>query len=306
MRLTVFLIAAALCAQEPLSIKVDVSLVNVAFIVRDSNGGLTGDLTKDDIEVLEDGVPQQIRFFGRSTDLPLRLALIMDVSSSQDKFNKRHSRDLGAFVGSALGPKDQAMLVCFGDHIRIVSDFSGSARELEDRLGEFQKGGRKYPELDPDDTRDAGTALFDSVYATATRKLAASNGERKAIIVFSDGEDNSSAHDLEDAIDAAQRADSLIYSVRYTEVSKGRLTSRNRYGITEMNRLAKETGGAAFDASQGDVAKSLRQVAEELRSLYDIGYTTTNTAADGRYRNVEIRVKRPGLTVRAKPGYYAR
>jgi len=96
-----------------------------------------------------------------------------------------------------------------------------------------------------------------------------------------------------------------VREVRYTEAKKG-LTSRDRYGIREMDRLAQETGGAAFDASKHDVAKSLRSVAEELRSLYDVGYVSTNPMRDGRFRNVEIRVKRPGLTVRAKPGYFAR
>ena len=308
MRPFLLLLAPAVFAQEPapLSIKVDVSLVNVAFIVRDRSGALAGNLTKDDIEVLEDGVPQEVRFFGRSADLPLRLALIMDVSSSQDKFNKQHISDVGKFVSSAIETRDRVLLICFGDHIRVVSDFNRSPREMIDAMSAFEKGDRKFPELDPDDTRDAGTALFDSLYAVATQKLNDSERERRAIVVFSDGEDNSSAHDLLDAIEAAQSADAPIYTVRYTEARRGRLTSRNRYGMREMDRLAQETGGAAFDASKTDVAASLRQVAEELRSMYDIGYTSTNASRIPGFRKVEIRVKRPGLTARAKPGYYVR
>jgi Ca-activated chloride channel family protein len=307
MRTFLSLFAAALFAQEPapLAIKVDVSLVNVAFIVRDQSGALAGNLTKDDIEVLEDGVPQEVRFFGRSADLPLRLALVMDVSGSQEKFNKQHKRDVQKFVSTAVEPRDRALLICFGDHIRLVSDFTASPRQLIDSMSEFPKGSGRFPELDPDNTRDAGTALFDSIYAV-TRKLGAPARERRALIVFSDGEDNSSAHDLMDAIEAAQIADSPIYTVRYTEVNKGRLTSRDRYGIREMDRLAKETGAASFDASRDDVAKSLRSVAEELRSMYDVGYVSTNAVHDGSFRKVEIRAKKPGLTVRAKPGYYGR
>ena len=109
-----------------------------------------------------------------------------------------------------------------------------------------------------------------------------------------------------DAIEAAQTADSLIYTVRYTESKHGRLTSRNRYGIREMDRLAGETGGAAFDASKGDVASLLRRVGEELRPVYDIGYMSTNPARDGTFRKVVIRVKSEGMTVRTKPGYFAR
>ena len=162
------------------------------------------------------------------------------------------------------------MLVCFGNRIRVVSDFVSSSDDLMDGLEEFHKGSRRFPELDPDDTREAGTALFDAIYITAVRKLRPQAGERKAIVLFSDGEDNSSGHDLIDAIDAAQLADSLIYTVRYTEMMHGRLTARHRSGVREMDRLAGgKTGGASFDASRKDVGESLRQVSEELRSMYD-------------------------------------
>jgi len=296
-RLALFCIAIVLAAQEPspLSIKVDVRLVNVAFIVRDQTGALAANLTKDDVEVLEDGVPQEIRFFGRSADLPLRLALVVDVSPSQEKFNKRHVSDIREFLRSAVTPRDHTTLVRFGDHIRAVKD-----------IGQILETRKDYEELDPDDTRDGGTALFDALCATATRKMASETGERKAILLFSDGGDNSSAHDLLDAIEAAQTADSPIYTVRYTEDKRNGLNSRDRYGIREMDRLAKETGGASFDASQGDVAKSLAQVAEELRSMYDLGYVGNSASAAAGYRKIEIRAKRPGLTIRAKPGYYAR
>ena len=297
-----------LFGQEPPepSIKVDVNLVNVAFLVHDASGALSASLSKDDIEVFEDGVKQDIRFFGRSADLPLRLALVADFSGSQEKFIKKHDRDIEKFLKTSVSPKDRAMLVCFGNHIRVVRDFSSSPADLLDGLAEFQKGSRHFPELEPDDTREGGTALFEALYLTALHKLLPDHAARKAIILFSDGEDNSSAHDLIDAIEEAQLADSTIYTVRYTESKHGRLTARNKYGTLEMDRLANDTGGASFDASQTDVAASLRQVSEELRSMYDIGYITTNPARDGTFRKLAIRVKREGFTVRTKPGYYAR
>lgn len=301
-----------------MSIQVDVSLINVAFIVLDSGGPDSGgrdavaklgrNLTRDDIEVLEDGVKQEVRFFGRSDDLPLRLGLVVDASRSQEKFLKQHRRDLETFLRMTVTPRDCAMLVCFGNHIRVVSGFSASVPALMDSLERFHKGERHFPELEPDDTRTAGTALFDAMYLTAQSFQAVTHpasGERKALILFSDGEDNSSAHDLPDAIQAAQAADALIYTVRYTESRKGRLTARNRYGMLEMGRLAAETGGAAFDASRKDVGTLLAQVGEELRSLYEVGYVSTNAARDGTFRKVVIRVRREGMTVRAKPGYYA-
>jgi Ca-activated chloride channel family protein len=308
MRLLLIFSAALLAAQDPppLAIRVDVNLVNVAFIVRDGSGALAGDLGKDDIEVFEDGVRQDVRFFGRSTDLPLRLALLVDASGSQGNFIRQHHRDLQKFLAGSVMPRDRAMLVCFGNHIRVVSDFSSSVGDLMERFNRFQKGDRAFPELAPDDTREGGTALFDSMYLTAARKLGPVNGERKALILFSDGEDNSSAHDLIDAIESAQAADALVYTVRYTEMKKGRLTARGRYGILEMDRLATETGGASFDASKKDIGDSLKEVAAELRSMYDIGYVSSHPDRDGMFHKVVIRAKKQGLAVRAKPGYYAR
>ncbi len=307
MFLWIFCLLPACIAQEPVSIKVDVSLVNVAFIVRDGSGALASGLGKDDIEIYEDGVKQDVRFFGRSADTPLSLAVLLDVSGSQDRFIKQHNHDLERFLGAALSKRDQALAVCFGNHLRLVSDFSNSPQAVMEAVARFGKGDRHYPELDPDETRAGGTALFDAVHAVATGKLGGVAGGRQAILLFSDGEDNSSAHDLMDAIADAQNVDAPIYTVRYTEPSRhGRLTSRNRYGIKEMERLARETGGRAFDAAQQGVGESLKQVAEELRSIYDIGYVSSNPARDGSFRKVSIRVNRPGYMARSKTGYFAK
>jgi Ca-activated chloride channel family protein len=293
--------------QEPdAPIKVDVSLVNVAFIVRDWAGNLARQLTKDDVEIYEDGVRQQVKFFSRSGDLPLRLGLVVDVSGSQDKFNKQHKKDIEAFLNSAVTPRDQAMLICFGNRILLASDFSASVPDLMQAFHRFERGHRDAQELDIDDSRSGGTALFDAVFAAAISKLRPLAGERKALLLFSDGQDNSSAHDLMDAIEAAQIADAPIYTIRYTEEHHHGPTARDRYGMREMDRLARETGAAAFDASKRDVSELLAQVGEELRSMYDVGYTSSNPQRDGRFRKVEIRVKREGMRARTKPGYFAR
>ncbi|HXJ40197.1 MAG TPA: VWA domain-containing protein [Bryobacteraceae bacterium] len=306
--LLTLLLAIGALGQEPagLSIKVDVNLVNIAFIVRDATGALDRSLTKGDFELFEDGVKQELQFFGKSGDLPLRLALVADMSGSQDKFVRQHHRDIEKFLKVAITAKDNSMLVCFGNHLRVVSDFGSSVDGLMESLDAFQQGNQHFPEMEPDDTRSGGTALFDATYFTAREKLASATGERKALILFSDGEDNSSAHDLMDAIEAAQSADSVIYTVRYTEEKHGRLPARARYGIREMDRLAKETGGAAFDASTKNAGEALAEVADELRSMYDVGYISTNPNRDGTFRKLTIRVKREGFTARSKPGYFPR
>ena len=108
-----------------------------------------------------------------------------------------------------------------------------------------------------------------------------------------------------DAIEAAQNQDVRVYGLRYMASKHGRLTARNKYGMRIMQRIAKETGAADYDARQGDLAEWLREIKEELRSSYDLAYPSTNPARDGSFRKITLRVKREGLVARAKPGYFA-
>ena len=297
--------------QEP--IHVAVSLVNVAFSVRDSRDALVDSLTKDDIEVFEDAVPQKISFFARSTDVPLTLGLIVDVSGSQDHFTKQHEQDLEVFLKEVLGPKDRAFLVTFGNHIRLISDFSPSGAEIIERMKDYQgkdKGKDKkrhtqFPELGPVENRDLGTAFYDSIYYSVAEKLAQENG-RRAVLLFSDGEDNSSSHDMMTTIEKAQAENVVVYAIRYTEKEHGHLTARNKYGTSVMDRIAKETGGAHIDAEVTDPHTYFRQIAEELRTSYELGYYPTNSGKDETFRKIVIRPKQSGLKIRTKTGYFSR
>ena len=218
--------ATGLCAfaaaQE--SIRVDVNLVNVAFSVRDAGGALVNNLTKDDFEVAEDKVPQKIAFFAKSVDVPLTLGLIVDASGSQEHFAKKHEHDLEVFLKDVLGPRDRVFLVGFGNHIRLVSDFSRSGEEMMGAWKLYDKDTQHFPELGPKEKRDLGTAFYDSIYYPVTEKLANENG-RRALLLFSDGEDNSSSYDMMTAIEAAQGANVLIFAIRYTEKEHGKLTA---------------------------------------------------------------------------------
>src|SRR5262249_41714608 len=127
----------------------------------------------------------------------------------------------------------------------------------------------------------------------------------KALIVFSDGEDNASAHHMMDAIEISQTNNVLLFCIRYTEI-RGRLNARNKYGMSVMARIAKETGGADFDATEKDLAVHFREIGDQLRTAYELAYHSTNPPGDGTFHKVSIRVKQEGLTVRAKSGYYAR
>ena len=298
-----FAVTGICLSQEPIRVKV--KLVNVAFSARDSHGVLIENLTKDDVEVFEDAVPQKISFFARSVDVPLILGLIVDFSGSQDQFSKQHEHDLQIFLKDVLGPKDRVFLICFGNHIRLVSDFSQSATELMGRLEQYRHDDKDFRELGPKEERDLGTAFYDSIFYPITEKLVSESG-RRALLVFSDGEDNSSSHDMMTAIEAAQGSNVLVYTIRYTEKKHGKLTARNKYGIRVMDRIAKETGGSHIDAETTDPKTYFRQIAEELRTSYELAYYPTNPANDGTFRKIVIRPKGSGVIVRSRTGYLSR
>jgi Ca-activated chloride channel homolog len=292
-------------SQDPAQIKVKVNLVTVSFVARDERGALVPDLTANDVEILEDATPQTIAHFARSADVPLTLGVVVDASGSQDHFEKQHKNDLEVFFKDVLGPQDRVFLVAFGNHIRLISDFTGSGDGLLDDWKAYQKGKRHFPLIGPDDDRDLGTAFYDSIFYSVTEKLAQENG-RRAILLFSDGEDNSSSHNMMTAIETAQAENVPVYAIRYTEKSHGKLTPRNKYGISVMDRVAKETGGAHIDAETTDPHAYFQQIAEELRTSYELAYYPKDPLKDDSFRKIVIKPKREGITVRAKTGYFAR
>jgi len=304
--LALLLLASLSPAQE--AFRVDVHLVTVAFSVRDSKGLLAGNLTADDFEVFDDGVPQKIAFFARTADLPLSLGLVVDMSGSQDKYVKEHRRDLEKFLKHTLTDRDRAFLVCFGNHIRLASDFTDSPQALTDALHDYEKGkARDFPELGPRERRELGTGFYDAIVEPITERLKGDEHGTRAIIIFSDGEDNSSAHHMLDAIETAQAFDVRIFAIRYTEMDRhGVLNARNKYGISVMARIARETGGADFDGRDKELAAHFQEIGDDLRSSYQLAYHASNVDGANSLHKILIRTKRPELTVRAKTGYFAR
>jgi Ca-activated chloride channel family protein len=300
------LLTLGCAAQTPF--RVDVHLVNVGFSVRDENGKMIEGLGQDDFEVVEDGVPQRIAFFARSTDVPLSLGLVVDVSGSQEPFVRSHQKDLKIFLDRFLTPRDHAFLVCFARHPRLLTAYTSSSRRLTDTLEQYlsARSPDGFPILGPKEIRVGGTSFFDAVYHSVNQMFRDADPGRRALVIFSDGEDNTSAHHELDAIEIAQSHDVMLFAVRYTDVRDGRWDSRNKYGRAVMERLARETGGAEFDAGRRSMAELFREIEEQLRSSYELGYHSTNPAEDDTFHKVTIRVKRPGMTVRARTGYYAR
>jgi len=296
----------ALRAQQPPALHSTVNLVNVSFTARDAHGNLLDTLTADQVAIFEDGVEQKVAHFSKSKDLALTLGLIVDASNSQEHFSRQHQKDVEAFVRAVIGPRDRVFLLCFGNHLRLVNDYTQSGVELMEHLKQYEKKAEAFHEIGPIEHRELGTAFYDSIYYSVEEKLGDAEG-RRALLIFSDGEDNSSAHDMMSTIETAQAANVLVYTIRYTETMKhGELSARNKYGIRVMDRVAKETGARSVDASRTKADEYFAGIAEELRTIYEIGYYPSNPMKDDSFRKIEIRPKIGGATIRAKSGYFAR
>jgi len=298
-------LSATASAQNVPVFKSETHLIDTTVSVHDADGGLVQDLTKDDLSILEDGVPQTIQFFSHADQLPLSIGLIVDVSGSQEKFLKEHERDIADFLKQTLAPADRVFAVCFGNNLRLVTDWSADQPAILAALHSFDKGGRDFPILGPKEDRDLGTALNDAVFFSATEKMADLKQRRKVLVVFSDGEENSSEHDLIDTIEAAQNADVLVYAIRYTEMKHGKMNASDRFGMRELDHLTAQTGGKSYDSHAMKVSQAFAEISGELRSLYAVAYHSTNPAHDGTFRKVVILTKRAGIVLRARTGYYA-
>ena len=286
--------------------KVDTHLVDTTFTVRNARGELVTDLPQNVFHVREDGAEQTIRYFVTKRELPLSIGILVDESDSQDRFVKEHEKQIEAFLREVMEPHDRAFAICFGNHLRLTSDWTNNAHDILSGIHDFDKGERSFPELadlGKDDARVLGTALYDGVFTGVQEKLAAEAGRRKVLLIFSDGEENSSEHDLIDAIEAAQNADVLVYALRTTDVKHRQINARNRYGMRVLDHMTDATGGQAFDVRATKVDEDFQSIAADLRSLYEVGYYSTNKERDRRFRKVTIQVDGEGLKVRARSGY---
>jgi len=294
----------------PPPITVDVDVVNILASVHDKRGGLIGNLSKDDFTVVEDGKEQTIKYFERETELPLTIGLLVDVSRSQRNLIEIEREAAYQFFSQVLHKKDMAFLISFGEDSELLQDFTGSARLLQkglDQLRESAPVGGLHPGPVPTASNPRGTVLFESVYLAANEKLTREVG-RKAIVLITDGVDQGSRITRDKAIEAAQRADAVIYSIYYSDPSAYGFGGFGfgHPGDGDLRRMSDQTGGRVFRVDRKhtlpDVFKELQ---DEMRSQYAIGYTPLNAAKDGSFRKVEVRVRDKNLKVQARNGYYA-
>jgi VWFA-related protein len=297
--------------QAVTTLKVNVNVVNLFFNVKDKRGGLVPNLAKDEFEVYEDGKPQTIKYFSSESNQPLTLGLMIDSSASQMRVLEDEKVVGAQFLREVLRKDDLAFVISFDVNVDLLQDYTNDASELRRAMNraKINSGGTGggLPGLGggplPTSNNPRGTLLFDAVYLASNEKLAREVG-RKAMILLTDGEDQGSQTRNRQAIEAAQKADSIVYVIMIAD--RGFYGGFGYSGDKEMKKMAEETGGRVINA--GNKPEKLReafdQIANELRSQYNVGYTPTNSARDGSFRKVEVRVK-SGLKVQARQGYYA-
>jgi Ca-activated chloride channel homolog len=290
------------------AVRLGTDLVNLTFSAVDRNNRVIGDLRQEEVTVLEDGRPQTLFTFKRETTLPINIAILMDLSGSQEYTFPREKSAAGEFLRSILRPgKDSAAILTFQDDVDLVQGLTSRVDTLNRAFDEIQFARR----FGAASSRRQATALYDAIYITADEVLARDPGRssanddqitRRAVILLTDGVDNASSRKIEESIDRAWRAGVVIYAIG--------IGDRFRFeGVREdiLRRLSEETGGRAyFPHGPDELLDNFRQIEGELRSQYLVAYSPTNGAKDGRFRRIEVRLAdRPDVRVIHRRGYYA-
>ncbi len=289
------------------NIRVDVDIVRVPCVVRDRTGAPVQGLGRDEFAVLEDGVPQRIEYLWRESDLPLRIGLVVDVSGSQMSFISEHRSTIMEFLSHVLSPGDSAFLLEVADQQRLVTDWTESLDRLRRGVESLGQMGGEILGAPCAGIRYKwrsclGTVLWNGVYYSATLKMGPTPG-RKALLLLTDGIDTGSDHSLAEAIEASQRADVTVYSVRYFDRFVAHWT-QSRPARRKLERLSSMTGGVAFNGHLDSLSTIFEHIETDLRTQYVLGYRSAPASRVPRYRRIQVKVRRPGLTVRARKGYF--
>jgi VWFA-related protein len=298
-------------SQSVATFRQNVNLVSLYFDVRDKKNLLIPHLTRDDCQVFEDKQLQKLKNFTAEVDQPLTLGILLDTSGSQQYVLPLEQQTGAEFLKRVLREKDQAFLVSFDVDIDLLSDFTSNAgvlaRDIQKAQINVGTGGITTGPLPTGTPR--GTLLYDAVVEAAKDKLAGETG-RKAMIVLTDGEDQGSQAKLRDAIEAAQKANSMVYVLLVADRSNfGGFYGIGYSGDYVMHQLAEQTGGRLIDVGNNGkkLEAAFQQIEDELRTQYVASYTPTNDKTDGTYRKVEIQCRQrdEALKVQSRKGYYA-
>lgn len=296
MRRRTFLVGGVASAQE-VTFTTGVRVVNVLASVRDKKGAIVADLGKDDFVLLEQGKPQTIQYFSSQGDLPLTVGLLIDTSMSQEGVIQAERGASLRFIDAVMRPdRDKVFALQFDSRVLIRTMPTNSYAKLEEALTQIDTPSRSELERG---IGGGGTMLFDAV-DTAARVLLKDVTGRKALILMTDGVDVGSHSTLAEAVDAAQKSDTILYSILFADRNGDR-------GWGALKKLSRETGGAFYEVSKRlRIDAIFELIQDELRSQYNLGYVSNVPVQVSEFRKIQLSVTRPGLAVQARDRYWAR
>jgi VWFA-related protein len=282
----------------------NVNVVNLFFTVKGKHGALVPGLTREDFEVFEDGKPQTIKYFSAESNQPLTLGILLDSSGSMQNMLPEEKIVAGDFLRQVITDKDLAFIISFDISVDLLQDLTSDVHLLREGLDRARinvgGGSSGIPGIGQGPipvSRPKGTLLYDGVYLAADEVLSKQVG-RKAMVVLTDGVDQGSRLRLRDAIEAAQKADAICYVLLISDPHWGSDSH-------DMSEMTEQTGGRVITVNKPDkLSKAFKEISDELRSQYSIGYTPSNSKHDGSFRKVEVKSKE-GYKIQARKGYYA-
>jgi VWFA-related protein len=301
-------------------VRVETNLTNIFFTAADKQKRFVSTLTKEDVRVLEDGVPQNIFTFQPNSDLPLSLAILIDCSGSEERTLPEEKGAARSFLESVLrADKDEAAIVSFTGEVTLEQGLTGNIGRLRRAIDDVRfvppagyigggvVVGGTPPISGTQQTLAGSTAIWDAIWATSNELLSDSaEHTRRAIILLTDGEDTISQVRMQEAINRAVKAEALIYAIG--------IGDRYQYGIDEgaLKKITEGTGGRAyFPRNERDLNDAFAQIQRDLRERYLIAYSSSNKNRDGAYRHVTIEIvnqdlRRENLKLNYRPGYFAK
>jgi VWFA-related protein len=293
-------------AEQVPTVKVTSQVVNVYAVVRDKHGQLIPNLTKDDFELTEDGVPQEIKYFSRETDTPLTIGMMVDTSPSQQGVLDVEQREADAFLRQIIRPKDLVFVLHFDVNVELLQDFTSDVPTLTRAIDSTViNGGNQGVLPGPLPSASAGgTHLYDAIYLASNEMMKNEVG-RKVLILLTDGEDQGSQESLDQALAAAQKSDVIIYSIAIIDRNFYNMAGMGFQGDSVLQKLSRETGGRMLRVNKvKNTQAAFQEIADELRTQYLLGYTPSNTKPDGGFRRIRVRTRDHDYKVQAREGYY--
>jgi VWFA-related protein len=280
-------------------------VVNVYATVEGRHGQLIRNLNKDDFELTDNAVPQKINYFSQETDVPLSLGIALDTSASQAHILSTEQRAADKFLGSVLRTGDQAFVMSFDADVKLLQDFTSTPSELAQAVdtAEINQTGKSILRVNAaSDT--GGTHLFDAVYLASSELMKSRHG-REVLVLVTDGEDQGSKINLQKAMEAAEQANVIVYSIIVNDPEFYSIMGSSYHGYARVRKLASLTGGRTIRVqSVNQVGQAFDQIERELRSQYRLGYSPPSLRHDGSFRRIRVKIRGHNYTIRARSGYY--